>query len=105
MDIRFYTASSPYQTLEYRSAASVSEKSKAITEKAAANYDKASFHQTQTCSASDDSSFAALLTQTVSARLSKGTDPAQVARLRQQIADGSYQPDSRRIAERILGYR
>lgn len=101
MDIRFYTASSPY--LDHRSSVPSVDRTKAAAEKNSGDYDKATFHPVS--APSDDSSFAGLLTRTVSARLSKGADPKHVAGISQQVKAGTYQPDSRRIAERILGYR
>lgn len=101
MDIRFYTAASPY--IEHRVSAPSMDRSRTTTEKSSGDYDKATFHPVS--APSDDSAFAALLTQKISARVSKGTDSKRVAELGQQVASGTYQPDSRRIAERILGYR
>lgn len=101
MDIRFYTTSSPY--MEHRSPAPVTDRTRTVTEKTSGDYDKATFKQVS--APSNDSSFASMLTQTVSARLSKGADTRHVTEVRQQVISGTYQPDSRRIAERMLGYR
>lgn len=101
MDIRFYTASSPY--IEHRSPAPAADRSRSVTEKASGDYDKATFKQTS--APADDSSFASMLTQAVSARVSSGTSSRRIAEIRQQVASGTYTPDARRIAERMLGYR
>ncbi len=64
------------------------------------SYDKASFTD-----AVSDESFASMLASRTASSMSAGVSEARVAELKAQVQSGTYQIDSTRIAERMLGYR
>jgi len=101
MDIRFYATKTNYA--ERRSPAPTTDRTRPVAEKAAGDYDKVTFNRPS--ASADDVSFARMLAQEVSAHVAKGTDPKHLAAVSQQVMSGTYSPDSRRIAEHILGYR
>ncbi|MGL5436391.1 MAG: flagellar biosynthesis anti-sigma factor FlgM [Lachnospiraceae bacterium] len=101
MNINRYLNST--ESANYRSAISAADKSKPAANLSAGNFDQATFYQSS--KPVDEPSFARALAHAVANRLEQ-TDPQEkVARLQQQVADKTYQPDARRIAERILSYR
>ena len=65
------------------------------------SFDKASF---STNSVSDDS-FASMLASKTAASMKSGVSASRVAELKAQVQSGTYNVDSTRIAERMLGYR
>lgn len=101
MDIRLYTTKTNYA--ERRTPAPISDKTRSAIEKSAGDYDKVTFNKNS--APADDVSFARMLAQEVSSRVTRGADPKRLAAVSQQVMSGTYAPDSRRIAEHILGYR
>jgi len=101
MNIKFYTNNT--EPPNYHSSASAADKTKPAVGKAASNYDKATFNKP--AAPVDDSEFARVLAREAAARLEQSASPEKVARLQQQVASGTYQPNARTIAERMLGYR
>ena len=67
------------------------------------NYDKVTIRKRP--DAADDSSFAQMLARKLTDRLAEGDNQEKVRRLQQEVASRTYEPDARRIAERMLGYR
>lgn len=67
------------------------------------NYDRVTFH-TRPVSGSDDVSFARILAKSIAGQLTAqyAPDPEQFARLKKQVADGSYQTDDMAIARAML---
>ena len=53
----------------------------------------------------DDTDFAHILAREAAGSLKQGASQEKIMELQQQIASGTYKPNARRIAERILGYR
>lgn len=68
------------------------------------SYDQASFSATDSVS---NESFASMLASKTaqSVRAGSGVSDARVAELKAQVQSGTYNVDSTRIAERMLGYR
>lgn len=97
MNIKLYTNN--VEPPNYHSPAPAADKAKP----AAGNFDKATFHKP--AAPVDESEFARVLARETAARLEQSASPEKVARLQQQVASGTYQPNARTIAERMLGYR
>ena len=66
------------------------------------SYDKASFSLADSVS---NESFASMLASRTAASMKSGVSDARVAELKAQVQSGTYNVDSVRIAERMLGYR
>lgn len=66
------------------------------------DFDQVSLKKPTTVS---DTSFAQALAKGITAKLGNSAGPERVTALKQQVETGTYTPDSRRIAERMLGYR
>lgn len=66
------------------------------------NFDQVSLTRTQT---TDDTAFTNVLKKELVSKISMGAGSERVMTLKQQVSDGTYKPDSKRIAERMLGYR
>ena len=66
------------------------------------SYDKASFSATDSVS---NESFASMLASRAASSMKSGVSEARVAELKAQVQSGTYNVDSTRIAERMLGYR
>ena len=69
----------------------------------AGDYDKISLNKSPY--PEDDMSFARVLAREAAARLEAGVSSERVLSLKQQVESGTYRPDARRIAEKLLGYR
>lgn len=52
----------------------------------------------------DDASFAAVLSEKISAQVASGTSPERVERIRDEVVSGSYRVSAERVAAKILGY-
>lgn len=79
------------------------DKVKPAAGKSAGNYDKATFRTSQ--ETVDASGFARILAREAAGRLENRDNQEKVARLQQQVASGTYVPNARCIAERMLSYR
>lgn len=101
MNIKLYTGNADYP--DYRTFSPTASKPALPTDKAAGNYDKATFSRTQ--APSDDTGFARILAREAAGSLKTGASQEKIMELQHQIASGTYKPNARRIAERILGYR
>lgn len=51
----------------------------------------------------EDNSFAHMLARSAASQISSGASPERVRELGRQVAAGTYQPDARKIAGRLLG--
>lgn len=93
-----------FQTLDtsYRTPVSAPRRRAAQSEKAKGNYDTVTINGPR-ISQNEDDSFARILAQRAASQLGQGASPERVRELGRQVADGSYQPDSYRIAGRLLG--
>lgn len=100
MNIKFYTAGADYPN--YHSLAASTDKQAPVAAKTAGNYDKVTIRKRP--DAADDSSFAQMLARKLTDRLAEGDNQEKVRRLQQEVASRTYEPDARRIAERMLGY-
>lgn len=67
----------------------------------AADYDKVSIQKNAVPS---DEDFAAMLSHAMASSLKFSADQSKVDELHTEVQSGSYQPNSARIAERLLGY-
>lgn len=101
MNITFYTNSTDFP--DYRSLTSATGRKKTAINKSAGDYDK--FTVKKSPLPADETSFARVLAREAAVKLESGVSQERVMNLQQQVASGAYQPDSRRIAERMLGYR
>lgn len=87
----------------YRTASSVSEPAKQQRAESTGSYDKLTLHQTQY--PSDTKQFARLLARETAKDVSvPAADDARVTELRRQAEAGTYIPDARQIAKRMLCY-
>lgn len=101
MNIKIYTTHTDYS--DYRSRTQAASRQTPGAEKAAGNYDKATFNIAQ--SPVDESSFARILSHEAAGWLEKGVSQEKVDALHRQVASGTYKPEARSIAEHMLGYR
>lgn len=102
MNIRLYT-NKDYPAYSAATAISpMADRTKPAPEKAAGNYDTVTFQKTS--APADDASFARVLARETASRIKQGASSEKVMNLRQQVASGSYHPDSAAIARRLLGY-
>ena len=101
MNIKLYAGNADYP--DYRTLSPAASKPALPADKAAGNYDKATFSRTQALA--DDTDFAHILAREAAGILKQGASQEKIMELQQQIASGTYKPNARRIAERILGYR
>lgn len=99
MNIRLYTKKD-YPS--YSAVPPIADRTKPAPEKAAGNYDTVTFQKTS--APADDSSFARVLARETASRMKQGSAPEKVMNLQQQVASGTYRPDSAVIARRLLGY-
>lgn len=53
----------------------------------------------------DDETFVSALTSRIANDVSRGVPAERVAQLREDVESGTYQVDSTRVAEKLLGYR
>lgn len=88
---------------DYISPASSANPSKTPAGRATCDFDKISLKESSPYT--DDASFARVLAREAAAKLETGAGRERVLSLKQQIEAGTYTPDSRRIAEHMLGYR
>ena len=101
MNIKFYTGNTDYP--DYRSITSATNTQNTPAGREAGNYDKISLNRSPY--PEDDVSFARVLAREATARLEGGVSSERVLYLKQQVESGTYHPDARRIAEKLLGYR
>ena len=81
-----------------------------LAKKPAVQVEKAKKPDTDTLSLSggnkiDDRSFVAALSKATADSIRVGASDKKVAELHQQVQSGAYRPNSRRIAEKLLGYK
>lgn len=88
---------------DYRTVPSTANSPKTSVGQESGNYDTISLNKSPY--PEDDSSFARMLAHEAAVRLEGGVSKDRVLMLKQQVESGSYQPDARRIAEHMLGYR
>lgn len=88
---------------DYVSPAYSANLSKTSAERMACDFDKISLKVSS--SSLDDASFVRALAHEAAVKVEAGVGRERVLSLKQQIEAGTYTPDSRRIAERMLGYR
>ena len=100
MNIKFFTGSTDFP--DYRSITSATN-TKTSAGREAGDYDKISLNKSPY--PEDDMSFARVLAREAAARLEAGVSSERVLSLKQQVESGTYRPDARRIAEKLLGYR
>ena len=100
MNIKFFTGSTDFP--DYRSITSANTQ-KTSAGREAGDYDKISLNKSPY--PEDDMSFARVLAREAAARLEAGVSSERVLSLKQQVESGTYHPDARRIAEKLLGYR
>lgn len=98
MNIRLYTGTD-YQN--YSSFSPAAEKSRPQAEKASGNFDTVTLQKT---APADEDGFARILARQAAARLGQGASAEKVMGLKQQVASGTYHPDSVSIARHLLGY-
>lgn len=70
--------------------------------KAKADYDTIDISRPRVNQGSDES-FAQILARRVSSQMKSSVSQERVQELKQQVADGTYIPDSQKIAGRLLG--
>lgn len=101
MNIQFYTWHSGNQ-IQTRQPDRSSETGTSETIRPG-SYDRVSFN-TQTMSASEDTSFARVLAKNVTGQVmaQHSPSPERIAELRRQISDGSYRPDDMAIARAMM---
>lgn len=97
MNIKFQTLNTSYRT-----PVSAPRRRAAQSEKAKANYDTVTINGPR-ISQDEDGSFARILAQRAASQLTRGASPERVRELKQQVANGTYQPDAQKIAGRLLG--
>lgn len=100
MNVKLYTRGSEYAG--FRTLTTAADKPCAAPEKTAGNYDKVTIRRP---AAGSDSGFARALAKTLNEKLEEGASQSEVMRLKSAVASGSYHPDARHIAERMLCYR
>lgn len=93
MEIKLYSRNDYLDCRSLTSAAERTASTTAVKEKRQENYDKVTIH----------SDFSKIMAE--KANDSTRTSAERIYSLRQQIAAGTYQPDSRRIAECMLERR
>ena len=93
MNVKLYTRGSEYAGFRTLTTAA---------DKPAGNYDKVTIRRP---AAGSESGFARALAKTLSEKLDEGASQSEVMRLKSAVASGSYHPDARHIAERMLCYR
>lgn len=101
MNIILHTGSTDFP--DYRTITSTINTPKTSAGRETGNYDKISLNKSPY--PEDDMSFARILAREAAARLENGVSSERVSSLKQQVESGTYQPDARRIAEHMLGYR
>ena len=101
MNIKFYTGNTDFP--DFRPVTSATNTQKTSAGREAGDYDKISLNKSTY--PEDDLSFARVLAREAAARLEGGVSSERVLYLKQQVEAGTYHPDARRIAEKILGYR
>lgn len=101
MNIKLYTGNSEFSDFRTITSAGIMQKTSAG--RVAGDYDRVSLNKP--VKAGDDTDFARLLARKAAAQLEAGVDNERVHTLKLQVESGSYHPNARRIAERILGYR
>ena len=89
--------------LDYVSPASSANPSRASAGRLTCDFDRVSLKESS--HSPDDASFARALAHETAVKLEAGAGRERILSLRQQIEAGTYTPDSRRIAEHMLGYR
>lgn len=101
MNITFYTSNTEFP--DYHSLTLAADRTKQSVRKGTGDYDKLTINKSQV--PVEESSFARVLARETAGRLEGGAGQERVMKLQQQVASGTYQPDAKRIAERMLGYR
>lgn len=102
MNIQWLYASNALYSDFYAHNASGSEQKQTTVQKTQANYDKVTIQHTK--NTISEGSFANLLAKETASKVNAGTSQEKVLSLQHQVTSGTYQPDARRIAQKMLGY-
>lgn len=86
----------------YRPMVPAKSKQAPRSEKIKGDYDTVNIRRSQ-AAPEDDETFARMLARRTAAQLGDGASQERVQELSRRISEGSYQPDSQRIAGRLLG--
>lgn len=102
MNIQWLYASNALYSDFHAHNTSTTEKKQTTVQKSQANYDKVTIQHTQT--PISESSFANLLAKETASKANESVPQERVLSLQHQVSAGTYQPDARRIAQKMLGY-
>ncbi|MCI9360242.1 MAG: flagellar biosynthesis anti-sigma factor FlgM [Hungatella sp.] len=93
-----------FQTMKtsYRSPVPAQRTYTPQTEKVKGDYDTINISRSRVNQDSDES-FAQILARRAASQLKSGASPERVSELQRQVAEGTYVPDSQKIAGRLLG--
>ena len=97
MNIKFQTIDTAYRT-----PVTAQRRRAPQSGKAKGNYDTVTINGPRTDQAAEDS-FARILAKSAASQVTRSASPERVQELSRQVADGTYQPDSSKIAGRLLG--
>lgn len=97
MNIKFQTMNPSYRT-----PVPAQGKRTAQPEKAKGNYDTVTIHKSHSAQESEDG-FARILARRAASQMKTEAAPERVQELKNQVAAGTYQPDTGKIAGRLLG--
>lgn len=101
MNITFYKMNNDCS--KYNSPSLQQDKVKASPGSTPVNHDRLTINSSRL--PTDEASFARILAREAAIHLEDGPGSEQLLRLKQQVSDGTYVPDARRIAQHMLGYR
>lgn len=101
MNIKLYTASTELSSRH--SLPQSAGRLKPASDKETGDFDKVTINRTPF--PESDKSFAQILAHETAMKLKGGVSQERVNNLHQQVLSGTYKPDARQTAERILGYR
>lgn len=97
MNIKFQTIDTTYRT-----PVSTQRRRAPQSGKAKGNYDTVTINGPRTGQDGEDS-FARILAKSAASQVTGSASPERVQELGRQVADGTYRPDSVKIAGRLLG--
>ncbi len=106
MDVNFYSdhyIDRVSTSDSYRSSLKVKKKDADFARSISSEYDQAQF--SSKAAAEDDDTFAAKVSETLRKSFStEGASASKVAELKARVQSGTYQVNSQRVAQRLLGY-
>lgn len=97
MNIKFQTVNPSYRT-----PVPAQGKRAVQPEKTRGNYDTVTIHKAYSAQENEEG-FARVLARRAASQMNAGAAPERVQELKAQVAAGTYQPDSAKIAGRLLG--